>query len=449
MRQAFPTRRLRYLADVNPPVPGHVRLDPEAEYRLLPMEAIHEFSPPDTGYKRPALELLSGYSYIEPTDVAYAKVTPCFENGKGLVGADLEEPVFATTEVTVLRPRDGVNQRFLSYVVQSATFRNPAISSMTGAGGLKRVSDSYIKDLHLPAPSIYEQQQIADYLDHETAEIDAFIADQKSLSELLQERWHSLLIHTVQIGAQGAARLCSTEVAEWPYVPHRWEKMRLKSTILDSQNGSWGSEPGVDSVTRRCIRVADFDKNSGRIHSANETERSYPLSQIKNLELQSGDLIIEKSGGGPTTPVGNTVLYDAPGGDMFSNFVARIRLRSNISPLFAVYLHRSLYLNQVTQRSIKQTTGIQNLDADSYFNETIFLPSLEEQKSIGRSIEENRIETETSLQVIEKATDLARERRAALITAAVTGQIDVTARNKPAAEQLEDDVAQGLQREYA
>lgn len=343
-----------------------------------------------------------------------------------------------------LVPAKNTRPRYLFYLMHAIDLR-PHINP----GAVPNLSISSFLNTRVPVLEGCQQQQIADYLDHETAEIDAFIADQKSLSELLQERWHSLLIHTVQIGAQGAARLCSTEVAEWPYVPHRWEKMRLKSTILDSQNGSWGSEPGVDSVTRRCIRVADFDKNSGRIHSANETERSYPLSQIKNLELQSGDLIIEKSGGGPTTPVGNTVLYDAPGGDMFSNFVARIRLRSNISPLFAVYLHRSLYLNQVTQRSIKQTTGIQNLDADSYFNETIFLPSLEEQKSIGRSIEENRIETETSLQVIEKATDLARERRAALITAAVTGQIDVTARNKPAAEQLEDDVAQGLQREYA
>ena len=134
---------------------------------------------------------------------------------------------------------------------------------------------------------------------------------------------------------------------------------------------------------------------------------------------------------------------------MFSNFVARIRLRSNICPLFAVYLHRSLYLNQITQRSIKQTTGIQNLDAGSYFNETIFLPPFEEQKNIGLSIEENRIETEASLQVIEKTIDLALERRAALITAAVTGQIDVTAKNKPAAEQLEDDLAQGLHREHA
>ena len=50
---------------------------------------------------------------------------------------------------------------------------------------------------------------------------------------------------------------------------------------------------------------------------------------------------------------------------------------------------------------------------------------------------------------ISAAIDLARERRAALITAAVTGQIDVTAKNKPAAEQIEDDVAQGLHREYA
>ncbi|KHE75502.1 hypothetical protein AS25_01455 [Kocuria marina] len=59
------------------------------------------------------------------------------------------------------------------------------------------------------------------------------------------------------------------------------------------------------------------------------------------------------------------------------------------------------------------------------------------------------LEMQEMLANANRIIDLARERRAALITAAVTGQIDVTARNKPAAEQLEDDVAQGLHREFA
>ena len=132
---------------------------------------------------------------------------------------------------------------------------------------------------------------------------------------------------------------------------------------------------------------------------------------------------------------------------MYSNFVARIRLRDGIDPLYAVWLHRSLYLNQVTHRSIKQTTGIQNLDTDSYFNETVVVPPFDEQRHIGETITAAVKSQDDFRSEIHRAVALARERRAALITAAVTGQIDVTARNKPAAEQLEDDIAQGFHRE--
>jgi len=202
-----------------------------------------------------------------------------------------------TGAYTVMKPRPGVDPRFLSYHYLS--FDQSKSLRFLYAGLRNTIRSSDFKNIHFSVPPYLEQQQIADYLDHETAEIDAFIADQQDLSELFQERWQSYLVHQIQTGGQSAAQLLGTEVAEWPHAPSDWEAMRLKSTIIDSQNGSWGSEPGLDSVTRRCIRVADFNKNSGRIHSANETERSYSLSQVKNLELQPGDLIIEKSGGAP------------------------------------------------------------------------------------------------------------------------------------------------------
>lgn len=80
-------------------------------------------------------------------------------------------------------------------------------------------------------------------------------------------------------------------------------------------------------------------------------------------------------------------------------------------------------------------------------NFKIPLPSMSEQEEVLKQVDaEENVMLQTRSD-IRSAIALARERRAALITAAVTGQIDVTARNKPAAEQLEDDIAQGLHRE--
>jgi len=77
----------------------------------------------------------------------------------------------------------------------------------------------------------------------------------------------------------------------------------------------------------------------------------------------------------------------------------------------------------------------------------IAVPDLATQRAITDEFAQTRYQSKLAHQSLESAVRLARERRAALITATVTGQIDVTARNKPAAEQLEDDIAQGLHRE--
>lgn len=172
-----PLVKLKYLADFNPPVPDSIR-KAEAKFPIYPMEKIIAFGKLEHDVeKRPVGELLNGYSYLEPTDIAYAKVTPCFENGKGILGSSLKGPSFATTELTVLRPKPGVDQRYLAYLVQTPDFMNPAISSITGAGGLKRVSEEFVKNLKFPLPPLNEQKKIADELDRELEEIDGLVAD--------------------------------------------------------------------------------------------------------------------------------------------------------------------------------------------------------------------------------------------------------------------------------
>lgn len=125
---------------------------------------------------------------------------------------------------------------------------------------------------------------------------------------------------------------------------------------------------------------------------------------------------------------------------MYSNFVARIVVADEFDSLYTLYLHQSLYEAGITARSIKQTTGIQNLDANAYFDEHVMLPPRAEQARIGHYLRSRRLDLDDSLLEIDRAITLAKERRAALITAAVTGQIDVTAKRRPAAEQLEDDI---------
>lgn len=355
----------------------------------------------------------------------------------------LEEPALLNQRVLAIEA-DPLWSKWIEYCLPPAL---KVINDLTYATTVKHLSSVDVAKIRIPNPPSELLRAIADYLDHETAEIDQLITGLDSLQVLSTERVEARIIKTIQTGGRSTEGLADTGIPEWPQAPISWRHTRLKSTIRDARNGAWGEDPETGGEIRRCIRVADFSKSSASIHDNAVTSRSYARPQVGDLSLKTGDLIIEKSGGGPTTPVGNVVLYSGPGGDMYSNFVARIRLAEGIDATYAAWLHRSLYLNQVTHRSIKQTTGIQNLDADSYFNESIFVPPYEEQHRIGNFVSK-MVESQDELRSeIRESIDLARERRAALITAAITGQIDVTARNKPAAEQLEDDIAQGLHRE--
>lgn len=186
--------RLRHLVTLNPAVDSNLRDSKDTECTLLPMESIQFFTPPKSGVTKKWSELISSYSYITPKDIAIAKVTPCFENGKGLLGADLSKPVFATTEVTVLRPDiELIHPNYLALFMQSSLFREPAIASMTGAGGLKRISEQEVLNTRIPLPTLKNQEQIVKTNLEEISKLKSLVTDINISKRILQERKVSLI----------------------------------------------------------------------------------------------------------------------------------------------------------------------------------------------------------------------------------------------------------------
>jgi type I restriction enzyme S subunit len=151
--------------------------------------------------------------------------------------------------------------------------------------------------------------------------------------------------------------------------------------------------------------------------------RSIQPGHLSGRELQPGDLLLEKSGGGELQPVGAVVLFDRPEPSVCSNFVARVVVREGQHPRFLTYIHAMLYAARVNTRSIKQSTGIQNLDASAYLNECVALPSLDEQERIADWLDKQTGHIDYMGTLIEASVDKLSEYRAALVTDAVTGHI--------------------------
>lgn len=141
--------------------------------------------------------------------------------------------------------------------------------------------------------------------------------------------------------------------------------------------------------------------------------------------------MIEKSGGGDQQPVGMVVQYQSVAGAVSSNFVARMRPRDGTHSRFLVYLHAHLYATGVPFLSVKQSTGIQNLDSTAYLSERCYLPPFSEQQTIASYLDRETARIDTLIAEKVRLTDTLCEYRQATISEVVTQGLDPTAPKKP------------------
>lgn len=139
-------------------------------------------------------DVYNSYTYFEDKDILMAKVTPCFENKNIAIANNLFNGIgFGTTEIYVIRCNNQVNNEFLFYRLQEDNFSAIAEGSMTGAGGLKRVPHEVVNSFQFYLPTIYEQNEIASFLNSATTKIDTLIQKQRQQIDLLKERRTALI----------------------------------------------------------------------------------------------------------------------------------------------------------------------------------------------------------------------------------------------------------------
>lgn len=393
---AAPRVPLRYLVRFNPR-PTATTSD---ESCYLPMEAISEFGAVDSSRMRPTTDLAQGYSFVADGDVAYAKVTPCFENGKGLRAAGLPGGhAYATTEITVMRPSSQLDSRYLAWILQSEEFRAPGEAHMSGAGGLKRVPESYAARYRVPHPSADVQRALADYLDRETSQIDAFIAKNEELITLLTER-------------RGAA--AQSEVEQ-----HVGEGSRLKFQFR---------EVDVRAASKwEALPLLSVSIHHGVVPRDDDSESAGEVSDLSHYKVaSSGDIVLNRmrafQGGLGVAPRAGLVSPDyavlRPAADVDPDWLALVMR----TPRFVGEMVLRLRGIGTTDSGAVRTPRISVADLGEIL---VSVPASAVQAAELRAVTSSTEQIEAALSVAQRSVELARERRAALISAAVTGKIDV------------------------
>ena len=181
----------------------------ETSVVFLPMENVEADGKIDQSEIRSVDEVWEGYTYFRKEDVLVAKITPCFENGKGAyLNSLLTDVGFGSTEFHVLRAGPSVLPSFLYHLTASQTFRAQGTHAMTGAAGQKRVPSFFVEHFSIPVPPIEEQRTIVAYLEGETNRIDSLTNRVQTAIKRLQE-YRTALITAAVLGKVDVRGLAS------------------------------------------------------------------------------------------------------------------------------------------------------------------------------------------------------------------------------------------------
>ncbi|MFH0223677.1 restriction endonuclease subunit S [Vibrio furnissii] len=278
-----------------------------------------------------------------------------------------------------------------------------------------------LKDFHLIVPSINEQTQIANFLDHETAKIDTLIEKQQQLIKLLKEKRQAVISHAVTKGLNPQAPMKDSGVEWLGEVPEHWKVCQIKHTCQLLKDGTHLPPPRVDEgIPLLSVRNIIDGKFGFRSDDSMISERDYTLL-CKSFIPQKNDVLL--------AIVGATLGKAAIVGDMDNFHIQRSLgiFRTDISKLIPEML-LYLFTSRGFQNLLWEYVGFSaqpGIYLGTLANFSIPIPTIDDQKQI---ISYCKKQTSKLDELISKADALVlmlQERRTALISAAVTGKIDV------------------------
>ncbi len=297
--------------------------------------------------------------------------------------------------------------------------------------GATLLNQELISSVRFFAPARAEQTQIARFLDHETARIDALIEEQQRLIELLKEKRQAVISHAVTKGLDPTVPMKDSGVEWLGEVPAHWEVKRLKHLCADIKAGPFGSALTKDMYVATGYKIygqeqvipGDFSIGDYYI----DDER---FESLRQYQIAPGDVLISCVGTFGKIAV---VPDDAEPGIINPRLI-RVRSNHYATPQYlSTVLHSGVVFEQFSVLSRGGTMDVINIGTLSEI--VLAVPPLKEQVAILTFIEEQSRRFDGLMLEASGGVSLLQERRSALISAVVTGKIDVRGWQPPASTQ--------------
>lgn len=331
----------------------------------------------------------------------------------------LPRPTTVNSSIAVITPKVNLNGVFLYYLFESSYMEN-TIQQIKGGMGVPHLFQEDLNKFYLGVPPIPEQIAIATFLDRETAKIDELVAEQRKLIELLKEKRQAVISHAVTKGLDPNVKLKPSGIEWLGDVPGHWDvkAMRTISNVVRGASPRPAGDPlYFNGDAMPWVTVAEITKDELIDLTSTETCLTAAGAELSKV-FPKGTLIYSNSGA--TLGVPKILKIDACAND---GVVAFERLSLSIDPKFLYHFLTSI--TDCIREKVKQGSGQPNLNTDIVKALRFGVPPLREQKQIVLYIEEIANQFRDLTTEAERAIELLQERRTALISAAVTGKIDV------------------------
>ena len=255
--------------DFNPGKTEVRDLPDETMVSFVPMESVGTDGSIDVSKKKTLGEVRKGYTYFRDNDVVFAKITPCFENGKVAIASGCQNGIgFGTTEFHVARPIDGVsNSTWLLTLLRSNSLRHLASGNMSGTAGQKRVQQPFFEKLSIGLPPIEEQEKFAKFYNQVDKSRVIFVC-------IIKSRFIEMFGNPVQ--------------------SDKYPRIKFGSIIKNIVNGM-GSPPQFSDEGYAFIRATNIENgsivNRDMLHISEET-----ALKLEKYKVHTGDFIFVRSG---------------------------------------------------------------------------------------------------------------------------------------------------------
>ena len=277
-----------------------------------------------------------------------------------------------------------------------------------------------IGSIKIALPSADELPSVLDFLDHETAKIDALIAEQEKLLTLLAEKRQATISHAVTRGLNPDLPMKDSGVAWLGPIPTHWEMKRIKDCgceIVDCKNRTPELHPegGYFVVRTSCVKNGEFNPEEGFF-----TDEANYLEWTQKGKPRPGDVLFTRE-----APTGEACL--APANLDFCLGQRMMYIRPPAEILASKFLLHSIYSGLVRERIDSKSKGstVGHLRVGEVGELPLLLPPIREQQEIVSFLDTEITKLDTLNAETVHAIELLKERRNALIAAAVTGKIDV------------------------